>query len=145
MSFNFINGIAPDPICLSKPKKKEKVVENSIDPNNPNKDMNIALENLKKNIIQKYKEWGGFNKEFNINFKNGKKFIKVLEQTIAGKQSGRVWGFVAMADGVHKNIPYKRGDTFKPASWASPAKWSRGNIFYEKTDWYCWTGPNYLK
>ena len=66
-----------------------------------------------------------------------KKFIKVLEGT-------RVWGFVAIGDGYHKNIPYNRGDTFKAASWNAPAKWARGNVFHQNTDWYEWTGPNYL-
>ena len=31
------------------------------------------------------------------------------------------------------------------ASWNAPAKHARGNVFYESTDWYEWTGPNYLK
>ena len=50
-----------------------------------------------------------------------------------------------MDDGIHKNHIYNRGDTFKAASWNAPAKHARGNVFYESTDWYEWTGPNYLK
>ena len=101
--------------------------------------MDIGLERLKRNIILKYKNWGGFRpNKFNISFKYGRKFIKVLEGT-------RVWGFVAIDDGIHKNHIYNRGDTFKAASWNAPAKHARGNVFYESTDWYEWTGPNYLK
>ena len=99
----------------------------------------IGLERLKRNIILKYKNWGGFRpNKFNISFKYGRKFIKVLEGT-------RVWGFVAIDDGIHKNHIYNRGDTFKAASWNAPAKWARGNVFHQNTDWYEWTGPNYLK
>ena len=136
MSFEFINGVTPNPI------KEKPVVKNNkpkYDPNNPSKDMDIALQNLRKNIILKYKKWGGFNPDkFDISFKYGRKFIKVLEGT-------RVWGFVAIDSGIHKNHIYNRGDTFKAASWNAPAKHARGNVFYESTDWYEWTGPNYLK
>jgi hypothetical protein len=38
----------------------------------------------------------------------------------------------------------KVGDVFKAASWASAAKHVRGNIFDNNTDWFAWTGPNYL-
>ena len=55
-----------------------------------------------------------------------------------------VWGFVAKTDGVHKGIPYNVGDVFKAASGSSPAKHVRGTIFTDNTNWYQWTGPNYL-
>ena len=135
MSFKFINNIGNEP-------KKDKVVktyESKYDSNNIERNMDIGLERLKRNIILKYKNWGGHNVDgFNISFRFGRKFIKVLEGT-------RVWGFVAMDDGIHKNHIYNRGDTFKAASWNAPAKHVRGNVFYENTDWYEWTGPNYLK
>ena len=67
MSFEFINGVTPNPI------KEKPVVKNNkpkYDPNNPSKDMDIALQNLRKNIILKYKKWGGFNPDkFDISFK----------------------------------------------------------------------------
>ena len=136
MSFKFINNIG------NEPAKKDKVVktyESKYDSNNIERNMDVGLERLKRNIILKYKNWGGFRpNKFNISFKYGRKFIKVLEGT-------RVWGFVAMDDGIHKNHIYNRGDAFKAASWNAPAKHARGNIFYENTDWYEWTGPNYLK
>ena len=58
MSFEFINGVTPNPI------KEKPVVKNNkpkYDPNNPSKDMDIALQNLRKNIILKYRKGGGFN------------------------------------------------------------------------------------
>ena len=114
-------------------------ISSTYDPNNPSRDLDIALERLKKNIVLKYKNWGGHNVDgFNISFKYGRKFVKVLEGT-------RVWGFVAIDHDIHKNILYNKGDTFKPASWNAPAKWARGNVFHQNTDWYEWTGPNYLK
>ena len=136
MSFEFINGVTPK---STKEKPVIKTYESKYDSNNIERNMDIALERLRENIISKYKKWGGFNPDkFDISFKYGRKFIKVLEGT-------RVWGFVAIDSSYHKNIPYNRGDTFKAASWNAPAKYTRGNIFHENTDWYEWTGPNYLK
>ena len=135
MSFEFINGVTPK---STKEKPVIKTYESKYDSNNIERNMDIALERLRENIISKYKKWGGFNPDkFDISFKYGRKFIKVLEGT-------RVWGFVAIDSSYHKNIPYNRGDTFKAASWNAPAKWARGNVFHQNTDWYEWTGPNYL-
>ena len=135
MSFEFINGVTPK---STKEKPVIKTYESKYDSNNIERNMDIALERLRENIISKYKKWGGFNVDkFDISFKYGRKFIKVLEGT-------RVWGFVAIDSSYHKNIPYNRGDTFKAASWNAPAKWARGNVFHQNTDWYEWTGPNYL-
>ena len=120
MSFKFINNIGNEPI---KKNKVVKIYESKYDSNNIERNMDIALERLKKNITLKYKNGGGFRpNKFNISFKYGRKFIKVLEGT-------RVWGFVAIDDGIHKNHIYNRGDTFKAASWNAPAKHARGNIF----------------
>tara|TARA_A100001011_G_scaffold191395_1_gene200005 strand:+ start:1744 stop:2154 length:411 start_codon:yes stop_codon:yes gene_type:complete len=136
MSFEFINGVTPK---STKEKPVIKTYESKYDSNNIERNMDIALERLRENIISKYKKWGGFNPDkFDISFKYGRKFIKVLEGT-------RVWGFVAIDSDSHKNILYNRGDTFKAASWNAPAKHARGNVFYKDTSWYEWTGPNYLK
>ena len=135
MSFEFINGVTPK---STKEKPVIKTYESKYDSNNIERNMDIALERLRENIISKYKKWGGFNPDkFDISFKYGRKFIKVLEGT-------RVWGFVAIDSDSHKNILYNRGDTFKAASWNAPAKHARGNVFYKDTSWYEWTGPNYL-
>jgi|TARA_B100000424_G_scaffold85972_1_gene64288 hypothetical protein len=104
--------------------------------------MQEALDNLKDVIIDKYKllisdENMRVNFASNISFKKGKKFIKIIQGT-------SVWGFVALGDGLHKGVPYQRGDTFKPASWSAPAKWARGNVLNGDSHWYDWTGPNYL-
>ena len=76
--------------------------------------------------------------EFNngLYVKSGKKYDKVITK-------GSVWGFIAKEDGLLKGIPHKKGDVFKAAGWAAPAKWARGSIFSDKK-FYSWTGPNYL-
>ena len=77
--------------------------------------------------------------EFNagVKVRFGRKYTKVI-------QGSSVWGFIANDDGVLKGIPYKKGDVFKAAGWAAPAKWARGSIFDTNTNWFRWTGPNYL-
>ena len=85
-----------------------------------------ALDNLLEGIKLDYYNWtkpsrvegnllkiklesiDRFNESLNI--KVGRKFDKVIEK-------GRVWGFVAKTDGVHKGIPHKKGDVFKAAGW----------------------------
>ena len=108
-------------------------------------EFNKAVDNLLKGIGDNYANWNGamatpdrvnqFRNGLKINF--GRKFDKVIEQN-------RVWGFIAKTDGVHKGIPHKKGDVFKAAGWSAPAKWSRGSIFDTNSNWYSWTGPNYL-
>jgi len=123
-----------------------------------NKDNKIkyveALGNLMGGIKEDYKNWGSdidkldesskkirlemidrFNK--NLDIRSGRKFDKVVS-------NGSVWGFVAKTNGVLKGIPYFVGDVFKPAGWSAPAKHVRGSIFSSKSNWYSWTGPNYL-
>ena len=72
-----------------------------------------------------------------LSVKPGRKFDKIISDN-------SVWGFVAKKDGVLKGIPYFTGDVFKAASWRAPAKHVRGTIFTDNTNWYQWTGPNYL-
>ena len=76
-----------------------------------------------------------FNK--NLDIRSGRKFDKVVS-------NGSVWGFVIKTNGKLKGIPYFVGDVFKPAGWSAPAKHVRGSIFSSKSNWYSWTGPNYL-
>ena len=118
MSFKFINGITPI------------VVKNDFDG---------AIDTLLENIHKNYVNWCNGNpiREEELSLKPGRKFIKVIRGT-------SVWGFVAKKGGVHKGLPMKTGDVFKAASWASAAKHVRGNIFDNNTDWFAWTGPNYL-
>ena len=117
MSFKFINGIQPKPI---------------------KKDFDLAMNNLLENIHKDYEKWRGGYATLNekLSLKPGRKFIKVIRGT-------SVWGFVAKEDGVHKGLPMKSGDVFKPASWSAPAKHVRGSIWDKNIDWYKWTGPNY--
>ena len=113
-----------------------------------------SISKLLENIRVNYAGWGSdidsldeptksirlkmideFNKGLDI--KMGRKFTKIMNGT-------SVWGFIANGDGVLKGIPYFKGDVFKAASWRAPAKHVRGTIFSSKTDWFRWTGPNYL-
>ena len=105
-------------------------------------DFNNCVEKLLENIGNSFANWTQ-NEERTQNFRDGlrinkgRKFTKVIEKN-------RVWGFVANVDGVLKGIPYFKGDVFKAAGWRAPAKHVRGSIFSNETNWFTWTGPNYL-
>ena len=71
-----------------------------------------------------------------LTYEKGNKYVKIIDDTT-------VWGFVSMKDGLNKGVPVREGDLLKPASWNSPAKHSRGNIF-EGTDVWEYYGPKYL-
>lgn len=66
----------------------------------------------------------------------GSKFIKLIHKN-------SVWGFISRYDGVYKGAPVKKGDLLKAASWASPAKHSRGSII-DGTAKYGVYGPTYM-
>ena len=105
-------------------------------------EFNNGIDRLIKGIKVNYSKWSTWEKgieEFNNGIRTtiGKKYTKVICK-------GSVWGFVANGDGVHKGIPYFKGDVFKAAGWAAPAKHVRGSIFDTNNNWYSWTGPNYM-
>ena len=114
---------------------------NGIKPNPMVGDFDKAMDRLVKNIHKDFDGWRG-NVEYGrgdkatITIKSGRKFIKIIRDT-------SVWGFVAKADGVHKGVPMKMGDVLKAAGWSAPAKHTRGNIFDNNQDYFCWTGPDY--
>ena len=112
---------------------------NGIKPLPLKSDFDEAVDNLLNNIVKKYNEFiPDSYRECKPILTNGRKFIKVIEDN-------SVWGFIAKKDGEHKGLSMKAGDVFKPAGWASAAKYTRGNIFDNNTDWFAWTGPNYLR
>ena len=94
----------------------------------PLREMDESSLKIKKESSERFKK--------GLKLSHGRKYIKVME-------NNRVWGFIAVTDGVLKGIPYKFGDVFKAAGWRAPAKWARGSIF-SNDKFYCWTGPNYL-
>ena len=108
-------------------------------------EFNKAVDNLLDGIGDSYANWNGamatpdrVNQFRNgLRISSGRKFDKVIEQN-------RVWGFIAKTDGVLKGIPYFVGDVFKAAGWRAPAKHVRGSMFSSETNWFSWTGPNYL-
>ena len=95
----------------------------------PLREMDESTLKIKKESSKKFKE--------GLTLSHGRKYIKVME-------NNRVWGFIAVTDGVLKGIPYRFGDVFKAAGWRAPAKHVRGSIFSSETNWFAWTGPNYL-
>ena len=123
--------------------KREKGVQmNKNYDSNSSIDFANAISDLISNIKKDYANWSTwqegidrFNSSFDV--KTGKKYTKIIS-------NGSVWGFIANGDGALKGIPYKKGDVFKPAGWAAPAKWQRGNIFDSNQNYFRWTGPDYL-
>lgn len=58
----------------------------------------------------------------------GRKFIKIMSDENGGQ---RIVAFIAAQDGNAKATgPVTMGDVMKPATWATPAKHPRGNIFH---------------
>ena len=123
--YKFINGIKPDSIAES---------EDIIGSGN---EFDSSVDSLLKNINMKYHGSFPSNKDMELSLVAGSKFVKVIHDN-------SVWGFIAKKDGEHKGLPMKVGDVFKPASWRAPAKHVRGSIFDTNTNWFRWTGPNYL-
>ncbi len=126
-----INGIKP--IVSNTTKTEKTMTKNGLS-------FDEAMDNLLNKIQEAYSGWGGnrMDRKLDLSLKPGRKFIKVVE-------GGRVWGFVAKVDGVHKGLPMLKGDILKAATWSAPAKHSRGSIFdKEMHKSFSWTGPNYL-
>jgi hypothetical protein len=101
------------------------------------------LDRLKENIIKDYAEWSK-----NLNYRD---FVRADELAVRpGRKFDRIfrgssiWGFVAKKDGAHKGIPHRLGDVFMAQGLHQPAKHVRGSIFDNNTDWFTWTGPEYM-
>ena len=71
-----------------------------------------------------------------LQVKKGQKYMKIID-------GSSVWGFVSMFEGVNKGSLVLKGDLLKPASYKSPARHSRGNIF-DGSDKWNYYGPVYL-
>ena len=62
--------------------------------------------------------------------------MKVLQKFVRFTSKGSCWAFIDLSN----------GDILKPASFKTPAKHARGNIFADnRMDSVNWTGPKYLK
>tara|TARA_Y100000389_G_scaffold98600_1_gene95269 strand:- start:3457 stop:3771 length:315 start_codon:yes stop_codon:yes gene_type:complete len=92
-------------------------------------------------VNQQRKEYWDKNysyKEYTpLTVKKGIKYMKLIDETT-------VWAFVSMWEGVFQGTLVCKGDLLKPASWNTPAKHSRGNIFDGSAKW-SYYGPEYLK
>lgn len=85
-----------------------------------------------KRITELYRLKMNFSEENmgTFRFTKGKRYWKVILRT-----------------GVHAFVDTTNGDVLKPASWATPAKHARGNIFDDQNGLGKMTpyGPEYLK
>jgi len=70
-----------------------------------------------------------------LTYVKGRNYVRIMSE-------GSVWGFVVMKDNPKKGEIM--GDLLRAASYNSPAKHSRGNIF-NGTDQWEFFGPKYLK
>ena len=70
--------------------------------------------------------------------------VTIGTKFIAIEHNGSRWGFISRFDGVFKGAPIRKGDLLKAATWAQPAKHSRGNIT-DGTARYGVYGPDYLR
>tara|TARA_Y100000310_G_scaffold280329_1_gene299986 strand:- start:644 stop:1006 length:363 start_codon:yes stop_codon:yes gene_type:complete len=78
---------------------------------------------------------------------SGRKFWRVVRINSTGGGDG-VYAFVVLEDGQTKGLgKVKRGDILKPASYKTPARHARGNIFDDKQGMTSmgWHGPAYLR
>ena len=100
--------------------------------------MNEAIEKLMTAIKDDYRahtwtDWMIERFEDGLTFKEGKKYIKILDR-------GSAWGFIVKGE----DKQFKVGDILKPVSWSAPARnAARGHVFEDYT--IQWTGPLYLK
>ena len=95
--------------------------------------LNNLNEELKEYHTERFE-----NLEWNdLTYTKGRKFIKIVDNQ---QGTERVWGFVSMIDGTHLDQPIKKGDLLMAASWKTPARHSRGNIF-DGTEQYGRYGP----
>ncbi len=103
--------------------------------------MKSKFESWLEKVNQERKEHWDKNYSYKpyepLKVEKGRKYIKLVNEST-------VWGFVSMWEGVLKGSLICKGDLLKPASWSSPAKHSRGNIFDDTAKFDFW-GPNYLK
>jgi len=64
-----------------------------------------------------------------LTVQKGKSYAKII-LTQSNGAGGSAFAFIALKDNVTRGMgQVKKGDVFKPASWASPAKHARGNLF----------------
>ena len=102
--------------------------------------MKSQFEIWLEKVNEKRKKYWDANYDYKeyepLSVSKGKKYMKIID-------GSSVWAFVSMFEGVNKGSLVLKGDLLKPASWNSPAKHSRGNIFDGSDKWNFY-GPNYL-
>jgi hypothetical protein len=99
-------------------------------------------------LIEETARRNGYENPSKLFVEEGKTFLKIVSKNTFKDTflpGGSAWGFIAKDDGNNKGMgSWKRGDLFKAASWAVPAKHARGNVIDKH-----WNigpyGPAYLK
>jgi len=98
----------------------------------------MAIEEVINTFAANYEEWRQQilikyfpdKKSEKVLIVYGKVYAKLIIEFNNGQQSA--YALIAMNDGFNKTVGlYKKGDIFKAATWSSPAKHVRGNIFDE--------------
>ena len=101
----------------------------------PKTKFEIWLEGVQKMREKYYEKTYSNLKCPPLTYKKGKRYVKIITDR-------SVWGFVSMVDDPSKNE--RVGDLLKAASYKTPAKHARGNIF-DGTARFGIHGPDYLK
>jgi len=100
-------------------------------------DMDMALTEYADYLRSDYGRWLGEEGviRYDVEFKRGQKFIKVINKDSGGGRS--VHSFVC----VKAHDKWAVGDILKAASWAQPAKnFARGNVLRQEWTNTRWTG-----
>jgi len=112
-------------------------LENKPKNTSPMSKFEVWLEKVNEERKEYWDENYSYREYSPLTYKKGRKYIKIIDE-------GSVWAFVSMKNGDVKGSRVKFGDLLKPASYNSPAKHARGNIF-EGTARYTFWGPVYIK
>jgi hypothetical protein len=100
-------------------------------------DMDMALTEYADHLRADYGRWSGEGNvvRYDVEFKRGQKFIKVINTDSFGGR--RVHSFVC----VKAHDKWAVGDILKAAGWAAPAKnFARGNVLSKDYGATRWTG-----
>ena len=107
----------------------------------PEHDLDIALTMYADHLINDYNRWNKTpvdlkaESKFDIDYRRGRKFLKVVKTSWGSKS---VHSFIC----VKAHDQWKVGDILKAASWAAPAKnFARGNVLEVSSyNHHRWTG-----
>ena len=112
-------------------------------------DLEVGMARVKEALETNYAEWcdrsnhpqddfmylGKLQSRYNVIFKEGQKYIKIIRSEDGGKRESVVGFIVKKA-----NKGFKVGDILKASSWNAPAlNFARGHVEEENLK-LCWAG-----